>query len=206
MKSLSNLGKESCPQRLYIKSPLFPIATSKELITISTTRNPPSYNKELVERILGNSMEPLQFPRFYQKTNLSYSSLCKNIKLTSLPSNSLLKPMAPNSTKPQAIFSRKQITFRVTTGRTIHRIAKNKQNINNKHSPFKQQEIAKEKIRTFRKLQTALDRRPESRYSKESLFTILENGRECKDWDIPIVRMNLMDNIEEQAILPSSWS
>lgn len=197
MKSFSNLGKESCPRRLYIKSPFFPIASSKKLITISTTRNPPSYNKGVIEKILGNSTEPLQFPRFYQKANLNYSSLSKNLKLTSLPPDSSLEPIAPNSTKP-LIFSRKQVTFKITRGRSIHHITKKQA----KH----QQDMAKEKMRTFRKPQTTVDIRPESRYSKESLFTILENGRECKDWNIPIVRMNLMDNIEEQAILPTCWS
>lgn len=53
--------------------------------------------------------------------------------------------------------------------------------------------------------QTALQKRPGSRYNKASLYSGLENGRKSPEYKVPIIDMNLKDYAYHNSVMPSFW-
>jgi len=53
--------------------------------------------------------------------------------------------------------------------------------------------------------QTAPERRPDSRYNKESLFAGLENGRRSPEYQVPIIDMKLEECACHDSIMPDCW-
>ena len=149
-------------------------------------------------------MEPLQHPKYYKRGNPFSINLCKNTKLSSLSSNSFLASKPSISTITRPTLPRQKRAFRIVTGKASRVLPKNIQDDNTNSPPINNQDVVKK--RGLRELMTTLDTRPESRYCKESLFKVLEDGRESKEWKIPIIRMNFRENLEEQGIMPSCWN
>jgi len=53
--------------------------------------------------------------------------------------------------------------------------------------------------------QTALQKRPGSRYNKANLYKGLENGKKSPEYKVPIIDMNLKDYAYHNSVLPSFW-
>ena len=49
-------------------------------------------------------------------------------------------------------------------------------------------------------------RRPQSRYNKNTLFAGLENGRNISEYKVPIIDMKLNEYKWQNAIIPSIWN
>lgn len=53
--------------------------------------------------------------------------------------------------------------------------------------------------------QTIPQKRPGSRYNKDSLYSGLENGRKSPEYKVPILDMNLKEYAYHNSVMPSFW-
>ena len=53
--------------------------------------------------------------------------------------------------------------------------------------------------------QTIPQKRPGSRYNKDSLYSGLENGRKSPEYKVPIIDMNLKEYAYHNSVMPSFW-